>query len=210
MDLLHVAVAVFDLVDDIVLQRHQLQLVCHVLHRAEKLRHVLVQVESEERRLEHRLVQHLLWLEVKLWPLVSVLHQLVGQLLDLLCLGVDPLVVKKFAQRVENGELKVFSVHLSIRLLFDHWRRCTSAFDHRRLLLLFLTAQCGLQIALVVVITTCHGHSRSSSPLWRCCIGCTPIVVPLLMLDLLVARRAKLQCHDRIPQVSLGLRPYLH
>ena len=129
---------------------------------------------------------------------------------------MDPLVVQKFAQRVENGELKVFSVHLSVRLLFYH-RRCCGCVrgraldDDRRLLLLFLTAQRGLQIALIIVITACHGHSRSSSPLWRLSTATpTPIIVPLLMPDLLIARRAKLKCHDRISQVSLGLRPDLH
>ena len=78
-----------------------------------------MQVQCEERWFEHGLVEHLLRLEIELGPLVCTLHHLVGQLLDLFCLGVDPLIVEKFTEGVENGKLKVLSVHLPIRLLFD-------------------------------------------------------------------------------------------
>lgn len=96
-DLLHIAVAVADLVDDLVLLRHQLELISHVVDRPVELWHVLVQVEREERRLEHRLAEHLMRLEVELRALIGILHHFERQLLDFFSLGVDALVVEEFA-----------------------------------------------------------------------------------------------------------------
>ena len=101
-NLLHIAVAVADLVDDLVLLRHQLELISHVVDRPVELWHVLVQVEREERRLEHRLAEHLMRLEVELGALIGVLHHFERQLLDFFSLGVDALVVEEFAQGVED------------------------------------------------------------------------------------------------------------
>ena len=101
-DLLLVRIAVANLTDDIVLLRHHLQSVRHILDIPIELRHILVQVEREERRLQHRLIQYVLWLEIELRPRIGVLHHLIRQLLALFCLGVNPLVVEELAEGVEN------------------------------------------------------------------------------------------------------------
>ena len=71
-----------------------------------------MQVECEERRLQHRLAEHLVGLEVELGALIGVLHHFVRQLLDLLCLRVDALVVEELSEGVEDRQLQVLRVHL--------------------------------------------------------------------------------------------------